>query len=138
MRDVKEETLQKGESLFRTMAMAMVIAGVITFVAMFFPLHTKRPENAGLSYYLPWCLSYGIVDLLIAAMGVYFTTVSKDKPSLYKIGFILGIVAGGLLALSSLPLVIFLNNVEFFISVLVIGGCVIAISVVGLSSLKDQ
>lgn len=138
MRDVEEDKPNKGESLFRTMAMAMIIAGIVCFVAMFFPLHTKRPVDAGVDYYLPWCLPYGIVDMIIAGLGVFFTTMSKEKPGLYKPGFIVGIVAGSLLLSSGIPIAIFLSNVEFSISVMVIGACVGAIAIVGLKQLKED
>ena len=137
MRDVKKEEKVKGESLFRTMAMAMIIAGIMCFVAMFFPLYQSRPDNAGASYYLPYVLPYGAVDLAIATLGVVFTTLSKEKPGLFFPGFITGIVAGALLFLSGLPIAIFLHNVEFCISVMVIGLCVSAIAIVGIKDLKD-
>ena len=138
MRAVRKEEKYKGEGLFRTMSMAMVIAGFISFAAMFWPLHQGAPSGAGASYYLPWCLSYGIVDLAIAVAGVAFTTLSKEKPGLYKPGNIVGIVAGSLLFLQAFPIVIWLNNVEFFISVMVIGACVLAIAVLGLADLKNR
>ena len=139
MRDVKESKPNKGEGLFRTMSMAMIIAAVMCFVAMFFPLYKNVPAGADLlTYYLPWCLAYGIVNLAIAGLGTFFTTVSKDKPSLYFPGFIVGIVVGALLFGEGLPIGIVLGHVEFCISVIVIGACVIAISCVGISSLKDK
>ena len=138
MRGVAKPENYRGESLFRTMAMAMVIAGFICFAAMFWCLYRAAPEGAGVAYYLPWCLPYGIVDLAIAGTGVAFTTLSKEKPSLYKPGEIIGIVMGGLLVVESFPLVISLGNVEFFISVLVIGACVIVIAALGLAQMKEN
>ncbi|MCR5348263.1 MAG: hypothetical protein K6E59_01480 [Bacilli bacterium] len=138
LRDVDKEGPKKGEGLFRTLSMALIIAGIISFAAMFYALFQNRPEAAGASYYLPWCLPYGIVNLLMAAMGTAFTTLSKEKPSLYKPGAIAGIVSGGLLIAQSVPIVIWLSNVEFFISVAVIGACVIAIGILTLSSLKED
>lgn len=120
------------------MAMAMIIGAVMCFVAMFFPLRQKAPADAGLSHYLPWCLAYGIVNVLFAGAGVYFTTVSKEKPVLYFPGFIVGIVFGALLIGEGLPIGIVLGNVEFCISAIVIGACVIAISAVGISALKEK
>lgn len=138
LRDVAPSTPNPGESLFRTMAMAMVIAGFICFAAMFWPLYQNRPENADLAYYLPWCLAYGIPNMLMAGLGVYFTTVSKDKPALYKPGDIVGIVAGGLLVGEAFPIIIVLHHTEFFISVLVIGGCLIVLGALALSSIKQK
>ncbi|MBO5528278.1 MAG: hypothetical protein J6A47_03030 [Bacilli bacterium] len=138
MRDVREETPNKGESLFKTLAVAMIIAAVMSFVAMFFPLRNLAPEGAGAPYYLPYALPYGIVNLIIAGLGVFFTTNAKEKPGLYFPGFIIGIVAGGLLTLEALPIGIFLHNVEFCISVAVIGACVIAIAITGLKALKGD
>lgn len=138
MRVVKEEEPKKGESLVRTLGIAMVIAGVITFVAMFFCLRNKQGEATDLmAFYLPWVLPYGIVDLAIAGLGVFLTTNAKDKPNLYKFFDIMGIVSGGLIFLSGIPLIVFLSNIEFFISVLVIGACVIAIGITGLTALKE-
>ena len=133
-----QPTPQKGEPLFRTMAMALIIAALICFVAMFWPLQQARPEQAGVSYYLPWCLAYGIPNLIIAGIGVFFTTVSKEKPALYKPGEIIGIVAGSIFVAEAFPIVIAFGNWEFFISVAVIGVCVIVIAALGLASLKDD
>ena len=138
MRDVKSDTQNKGEGLFRTMSMAMIIAAVMCFVAMFFPLVRGAPAGAGMEYYLPWALPYGIVNLLIAGVGVYFTTVSKEKPKLYFPGFIAGIVCGVLLLGEGLPIGIVLGNAEFCISVIVIGACVGAIAGVGIANLKEK
>lgn len=138
MRTVKPIGPNKGESLFRTMAIALLIGGLIGFAAMFFALRQKAPEGAGLTYYLPWCLSYGITNFLIAFFGVLMTTLSKEKPGLYKPGDIIGIVMGSLLVLEAFPLVIFLGNVEFFISMMVIGACIIVIAALGLSALKED
>lgn len=137
MRDVQNRKPYSGESLFRTMAMAMIIASIMCFAAMFFPLFRKAPPDAGLSYYLPWALSYGIVNLLLAGLGVFFTTISKEKPNLYKFGDIVGIVGGSLFVLEGIPVGIFLSHAEFCISMIVIGACVIAIGVVALKALKD-
>lgn len=138
MRGTYKETPRKGESLFRTMAMACIIASIISFVAMFWPLRKAAPEGAGLPYYLPWCLPYGIVDLGIAATGVAFTTLSKEKPGLYKPGNIVGIVFSSLLIAQAFPIVIVFGNWEFFLSVAAIGACVLAISILGLTSLKED
>ena len=138
LRSVKPETGNKGEGLFRTMSMAMIIAAVMCFAAMFFPLYRGAPQGAGASYYLPWALPYGIVNVLMAGVGVYFTTISKEKPWLYFPGFIVGICSGAILVGEGLPIGIVLGNAEFCISVIVIGLCVIAIAGVGISSIKEK
>ena len=136
--DVEQEKQHKGEGLFRTLGIAMVIAGVIAFVAMFFCLRNKQGEATDLmAFYLPWVLPYGIVDLAIAGAGVFLTTNAKDKPTIYFPFGIIGIVAGSSILLSGIPLIAILGNVEFFISVLVIGACVGAIAITGLKALKD-
>lgn len=137
MRDVRPTEPHKGESLFRTMAIALIIAGLIGFAAMFWPLRQKAEPGAGATYYLPWCLSYGIVNLLFALFGVAMTTLSKEKPGLYKMGDIVGIVGGAIFFAEGLPIATFLSNVEFAISMMVIGACIVAISILGLKSLKD-
>ena len=138
MRDIKKEEPKQGEGLFRTMAMALVIAGFMCFGAMFWPLYQGRPVGAGSAYYLSWCLPYGIVNGGIAAFGVYATTISKEKPDFYKAGSILGIVASSLLVIEAFPIVIFLKNWEMFFSVLAIGGCCLGLSILGLTSLRDN
>jgi len=138
MRDVKQRTPNTGEGLFRTLSIAMMIGAVMGFVAMAFPLVRLAPAGSGVSYYLPWFLPYGIVNFLIAFAGVFFTTLSKEKPGLYFPGDILGIVSGALLALEGLPIGIFLGNVEFCISMIVIGACIIVIGALGISALKEE
>ena len=138
MRGVQKETLYKGESHFATMAMALIIAFIIAFAAMFFSLQRQAPSPAGIDYYLPWVLPYGIVNLLFAGFGVYATTVRKEKPKLYFPGFIIGIVGGTILLGEAIPLIAPLNNIEFFISLLAIGICVIVISALGIATLKEK
>ena len=138
MREVKPETAHKGQSLFSTMGISFVIAGFITLAALLFLLVQNAPAGAGVEYYLPWALPYGIVNVLIASLGVAFSSNAKEKPGWYFPGFIIGIVCGALLFLEGLPLAIFLSNVEFTISVMVIGACVVAISIVGLTQLKEE
>ncbi|MBE6127005.1 MAG: hypothetical protein E7182_03415 [Erysipelotrichaceae bacterium] len=138
MRAVKAPETHKGESLFRTMAISLIIGGFIGFAAMFWPLHQNRPAGADASYYLPWCLSYGITNLTMAVFGVIGTTLSKEKPGLYKPGDIVGIVCGAILFAEAIPQVIFFHNVEFMISMMVIGACVVVIAALGLASLKED
>ena len=120
------EIKKKGGSLVKTLGTAMLIAGLIAFAAMFFALQKKSPEGIDpLPYYLPWCLSYGIVNLLIAAYGVVgLLYVDEEKTGLMKASGIFGIIAGSLILLEGLPLAIFLSNGEFCVSLIVIGVCV--------------
>ena len=138
MRRPRQPQTIPGESLFRTMAMSLIIAGIISFLAMFWPLYRAAPAGAGMEYYLPWCLPYGIVDLGIATTGVVFTTNWKEKPGLYKLGFIVGIALGVILLGGGLPIGILLGNVEFCISTMVIAACVVAISILGLTSVVQK
>ena len=138
MREVKAPETHKGESLFRTMAISLIIGGFIGFAALFWPLHQARPAGADASYYLPWCLSYGITNLAMAVFGVVGTTLSKEKPWLYKPGDIVGIVCGAILFAEAIPQVIFFHNVEFMISMMVIGACIVVIASLGLASLKED
>ena len=56
----------------------------------------------------------------------------------YKPGNIVGIVFSSLLIAQAFPIVICFGNWEFFLSVAAIGACVLAISILGLGSLKED
>ena len=118
----------------------MIVAGLISFAAMFFPLQKQFPEGGdALSYYLPWCLAYGIVSLLIAGYGIVgLLYTDEGAKKLNLVTAIAGIVAGGLLVAESLPIVIVLHHVEFFICLALIGACLIVIAVMGLLSYKEK
>ena len=138
MRDVRMEKEYPGQGLFRTAAMALLIGSLVAFVAMFWALRNAAPEGADVSYYLPWSLPYGIVNLLLAGAGVVGTAESKEKPQWYFPGFIVSIVGGALIFAEGLPIGIFLGNVEFCVSTMIIGACILAIGIVGLTSLKSK
>ena len=51
---------------------------------------------------------------------------------------ILGIVYGSLTAVSGIPMGIFLGKIEFLISLLVIGACLVAIAILTLRSYREE
>ncbi len=137
-RDVKKEELHPGDSIVRTMAMSFIIASVVIFAAMAYPLIRNAPANSGPSYYLPWILPYAIVNVLIAFYGVYLTVNGKEHPNHYFVYSMIGVVLASLLFLEGIPIAIFLSNAEMAISALVIGACVIVIAGLAISTTKKK
>ena len=133
-------TRSTSENLAKTCYTAMVIGGVITFAGMFFPLQQHQGADVTdlLGYYLPWCLAYGIPCLAIAIYGVFGITLLKNYPFLQNSSGIAGIISGSLIVIGSLPLAIVFQAWEFFISLLVIGGCILAIGILELTALKNK
>lgn len=128
-----------GGSLVKTVGTAMIIAGLISFAAMFFPLQKAFPQGGdALSYYLPWCLAYGIVSVMMAGYGMAALLYSEEQKRRFNFAScVIGIVSGGLLIAESLPIVIVLREVEFFICLALIGVCLIVIAVMGVLSYKE-
>ncbi len=126
-------------SLHRTLSTAMIIAGFIAFAAMFFPLQKNKPTEADPApYYLPWCLVYGIICLAIAGLGVAGLLLDEDRRDGLRKAFpILGIASGGLVIIMSLPIIIVWSHFEFFISLALIGGCLLAIAILSYKEFKD-
>lgn len=125
-------------SLSKTLSTSLVVYGAISFVAMFYPLYQGKTSESGLSYFLPWCLPYGIVCVAVVIYSLTsFGFLSRRAPFL-KFNSIMGIVFGGLGMVGALPIGILLKGYEFMISLLVIDACVIAISVLTLKSYRDE
>ena len=137
-RDLKAETRYQGDSLVRTLAMALIIASIIIFAAMIYPLIKIAPEGAGVSYYLPWVLPYGIVNVLIAFYGVFLTINGREHPKAFFLYSVIGVVLASLLFLEGIPIAIFLQNAEMAVSSLVIGACAIVIAALSISSTKKK
>lgn len=140
MRSDRFATKTTSDGLLKTVYTAMIIAGFITFAGMFFPLHQHRGGEVTnlVSYYLPWSLAYGIPCLAIATYGVMGISLSSSHPFIKKSSGIAGIVSGSLVMLGSFPLVIAFQAWEFFISLLVIGGCVLAMGILQQSALNKN
>ena len=136
MRDVKPEKPSAQQNLFRTASMALLIGSIMSLAAMFWALTQIAPTGAGLDYYLPWGLPYGILDVLLAGAGLFFSIEAKDKPKLLLPGLIVDLVGGCLILLQGIPIGIFLSHVEFCVSVMVIGACVGIIALVGISAVR--
>ena len=137
-RDVKPSSRYTGDSIVRTMAMSFIIASLVIFAAMAFPLVRNAPQGSGPSYYLPWMLPYGIVNVLIAAYGVYLTVNGRENPTLFLTYSIIGTVLASILLLEGIPIAIFLNNAEMAVSALVIGACVVIISALSISTVRKK
>ena len=139
---ISDRFVQKNssDSLGKTAYTAMIIAGIISFAAMFFPVHQHRGAEVTdlLSYYLPWCLAYGIPCLAIATYGVIGVSLMSSHPFIKKSSGIASIISGALVIAGSFPLAIFFQAWEFFTSLLVIGGCVLAIGIIQQSALKNN
>lgn len=137
-RDIKPSERYKGDSIVRTMAMTFIIASLIIFAAMAWPLSQKPHEGPELAYYLPWFLPYGIVNLLIAAYGVYLTVNGREHPKLFFLYSVIGVVLASLLFLEGIPIAIFLSNAEMAISAMVIGACAIVIASLSIATCKGE
>ena len=137
-RDLKAETRYNGDSIVRTMAMSFVIAGIVIFAAMIYPLIKIAPAGSGAAYYLPWVLPYGIVNAFIAFYGLYLTINGREHPEHFFLFSIIGVVLASLLFLEGIPIAIFLSNAEMAVSALVIGACAIVISALAVSATKKK
>ena len=139
MRDDREVDTSSALSLAKTVYTAMIIAGLICFLGAFFPVHTHAAEVADkIPYYLAWVIPYAIPCFSIAFMGVLGIGNVGLKPWYKKYAGIFGIIAGSILMAGSFPLVIGFQAWEFFFSILIIGGCVLAMGIVQHSALKDS
>lgn len=139
MRD-KPTTSSSSENLAKTGYTALIISGLITFLAMFFPLQQSQTVDGRqmvIGEMLPWLLAYGIPCLLVAAYGVFGLTSIKSNPFVKKSAGIIIIVGGALTAGAAIPIGIFFQAWEFFVSVLAIGGCIIAIGILALKAEKN-
>lgn len=125
-------------SLSKTLSTSLVVYGAISFVAMFYPLYQGRENGSGLSYFLPWCLPYGVFCLCMVIYSLLSFGFLSRRACFLKINSIVGIIFGALGMVAALPIGIFLKGYEFMISLLVIGACVIAISVLTLKSYRDE
>ena len=125
-------------SLAKTAATGLIICGIISFVAMFFLLQKNYVSGDKLPYYLPWCLGYGIVDLLIAGTGVYWITHEVKKPYEAFVFSIVVIVMATVVLGGSIPYIAIWGNVEFFVSTLVIAACEITIGILAIRSYLER
>ena len=118
----------------------MIIAGIISFAGMIFPVYQHQPKEATdlLGYYLPWCLAYGIPCFAMAVYGVLGLTMLTNYDFFKNSAGIAGIISGSLLIIGSFPVVIFYQAWEFFFSILIIGGCVLAIGILEQSALNHH
>lgn len=127
------------ENLAKTLYTAMIIGGIVTFVAMFFPLREAQPPEVDLvSYYLPWSLPYGIVALAISVYALISLTSLKNNVFFLNFAGIAGIIAGSLIMICSFPIVFAFQAWEFFISLLAIGICVLVIGILEVLALKNK
>ena len=136
-RDIKEQSRHNGDSIVRTMAMSFIIASLIIFAAMAYPLIKNAPQGAEVTYYLPWMLPYGIVNLLIAIYGVYLTVNGREHPEHFFLYSCIGLVPSILLFFEGIP-IFFLGNIEMAISSMVIGACAIVISSLAVATCKKK
>ena len=137
-REIKQKTRYEGDSIVRTMAMSFIIASLIIFAAMAYPLIKNAPQGSDSSYYLPWMLPYGIVNVLIAGFGVYLTVNGREHPEHFFIYSLIGLGVSIVLFLEGLPIAIFLNNPEMAVSSLAIGACIIVIASLAISTCKKK
>lgn len=138
-RPTRSEPYQSTYALSKTSATGLIILGVVIFVAMFYLLQNGYTgAKDGASYYLPWCLSYGIPCVLVAGVGVYWLTHEIKKPFETKVFAILCIVIGTVGMGVSIPNIAVWGNVEFFLSVLIIAACEMALGIVTLKSYLES
>ncbi len=139
--DNEKQTDSKQISSVKTLATSLAISSAITVAAMAFRL-VQMKETIVSSFPLSFVsmlwlhLSiYGFVTLVsfvLMALGWIY----PEKQWMVKVIDISCFVQGALLALMSLPFVIYLKSVEFFISVLVIGICVFMMGIFHEKSIK--
>ncbi len=127
-------------SLAKTLASSLLIAAVISFLAFFYAFQQTKGFGEGvlLPEILAWVLSYGLFAALGLGGGLFCLLTISKRPKNMKIASILGIVYGALTALSGIPMGIFLSKIEFLISLLVIGACLIAIALLTLRSYREE
>ena len=138
MRSDRFEEKSTAESLGKTVYTSLIIAGLICFLGALFPvyLNQSRAGDNLTSYYLAWGLPYGIPCLLFVVIGIAGLGQISFKPFFKNYAGLFGIITGGLLVAGSFPLAIILQAWEFFVSILVIGGCVLAMGILQLSAVR--
>ena len=138
MRSDRFEEKSTAESLGKTVYTSLIIAGLICFLGALFPVYLNQGNASGdlLSYYLTWSLPYGIPCLCFVIIGIAGLGNVSTNIIFKKNAGLFGIITGGLLMAGSFPLAIILQAWEFFISILVIGGCVLAMGILQLSAFK--
>ena len=127
-------------SLAKTLASSLLIAALISFLAFFYAFQQSKGfgEEVAFPEILAWVLSYGLFAALGLGCGLFgLLTVSK-RPKTMGIVSILGIVYGSLTAVSGIPMGIFLGKIEFLISLLVIGACLVAIAILTFRSYREE
>lgn len=125
-------------SLSKTLSTSLVVYGAISFVAMFYPLYHGRESGSGISYFLPWCLPYGAFCLVVVIYSLVSFGFLSRRARFLEVNSVVGIVFGALGMIAALPIGILLKGYEFMISLLVIGACIIAISVLTLKSYREE
>ena len=121
-------------SLTKTAGTGLIICGIITFIAMFYLLRSaEKNVTDQLSYYLPWCLAYGVPCLGVAGTGIYWITHEIKKPYSAFVFSIVCIVLGALMLGACVPFIAIWGNIEFFISCLVIAASEIVIASLAIS-----
>ena len=83
-------------SLSKTLSTSLVVYGAISFVAMFYPLYQGRENGSGLSYFLPWCLPYGVFCLGMVIYSLLSFGFLSRRARFLKINSIVGIIFGAL------------------------------------------
>lgn len=133
---VKSPTL----SLAKTLCSSLIISALISAIAMAFALTSHYKGAAGdlTPIYLAWGLSYGLFALAGIAIAILFLLKISIYPKWNKGASVFGIVYGALVALSGIPLGAFLSKIEFLVSLLIIGICVVGISVLTFRSYREE
>ncbi|MGM9813572.1 MAG: hypothetical protein ACI32C_01480 [Candidatus Enteromonas sp.] len=127
-------------SLAKTLATSLIIAALISAAALVFALTSfyKGYEGDLLPIYLGWGLSYGVFALAGIVFAAVFLILMPTRPKMIQGISISGIVYGSLVALCGLPMGIVLQKWEFFVSLAIIGGCILAIGILTLKSYKEE
>ena len=127
------EPFSAARSLSKTGATGLILTGIVSFVAMFFLLQARKGEAGDMvAYFLPWCIGYGIPDLAMAGLGVWWLTHEMKNPFELQVFAIICMV-GGVVGLGlSFPYIILWGNVEFFVSMIVISLLEIGLGILTL------
>lgn len=121
---------EKKSSLFKTTCTALVLAPLAIFLGLIFSTRSfvSSLEGNPIWPYLAICLPLGVLFVIIATLGMIFFS-RENKPNSRLILFIIGLVSGMLLGLSSLVMFITLKDITLGICSIGIGLCLIIISI---------
>lgn len=121
---------EKKSSLYKTTCTALVLAPLAIFLGLIFSTRNfvSSLGDTPIWPYLVICLPLGLVFVLIGTLGMVFFS-RENKPNSRLILFIIGLVSGIVLGLSSLVMFIILKDITLGICSIGIGVCLMFLSI---------